>query len=77
MGVCNYNVLLCFGQLSEELDYLKSFFLSLQEETLYEEFKYKFKIILTGGLAHLFKSNLKYNSFIDKELTLNGLIKII
>ena len=42
-----------------------------------KEFKYKFKIILTGGLAHLFKSNLKYNSFIDKELTLNGLIKII
>ena len=38
---------------------------------------YKFKIILTGGLAHLFKSNLKYNSYIDKELTLNGLIKIL
>jgi len=42
-----------------------------------KEFKYKFKIVLTGGLAHLFKSNLKYNSFVDKELTLNGLIKII
>ncbi len=42
-----------------------------------KEFNYKFKIILTGGLAHLFKSNLKYNSYIDKELTLNGLIKII
>ena len=42
-----------------------------------KEFKYKFKIILTGGLAHLFKNNLKYNSYIDKELTLNGLIKII
>ena len=42
-----------------------------------KEFKYKFKIILTGGLAHLFKNNLNYNSYIDKELTLNGLIKII
>ena len=42
-----------------------------------KEFKYKFKIILTGGLAHLFKNNLKHNSYIDKELTLNGLIKII
>ena len=42
-----------------------------------KEFKYKFKIVLTGGLAHLFKSNLKYNSFVDKELTLNGLLKII
>ena len=42
-----------------------------------KEFKYKFKIILTGGLAHLFKNNLKYNSYIDKELTINGLIKII
>ena len=42
-----------------------------------QQFKYNFKIILTGGLAHLFKSNLKYNSLIDKELTLNGLIKII
>ena len=42
-----------------------------------KEFKYKFKIILTGGLAHLFKNNLNYNSYIDKELTINGLIKII
>ena len=42
-----------------------------------KEFKYKFKIILTGGLAHLFKNNLKYNTYIDKELTINGLIKII
>ena len=42
-----------------------------------KEFKYKFKIILTGGLAHLFKNNLKYNSYIDKEHTINGLIKII
>ena len=42
-----------------------------------KEIKYKFKIILTGGLAHLFKNNLKYNSYIDKELTINGLIKII
>ena len=37
--------------------------------------KKNFKIILTGGLAHLFKTNIRLNVFIDKNLTINGLIK--
>ena len=36
-----------------------------------------FKIILTGGLAHLFNNRIKFNSKIEKDLIINGLIKII
>ena len=36
----------------------------------------KYSIILTGGLAHLFKSSIKIRSIIDKDLTIKGLIKI-
>ena len=73
MGLCNYNVLICIGQLSEQLDFLKSFFLSVQDETLYEEFQYKFiltpneqietqqysHIIFDSTFAEFFPSQLK------------------
>lgn len=36
----------------------------------------KFKIIFTGGLAHLFSKNLKYKIIVDKNLTFKGLFKI-
>ena len=36
----------------------------------------KFNIILTGGLAHLFKSSLDYKVKINKDLTMMGLLKI-
>ena len=36
-----------------------------------------FKIILTGGLAHLFKNKIKTKSQIIKDLTIYGLIKTI
>ena len=32
---------------------------------------------MTGGLAHLFKNSIDYNSKVDKEITLKGLIKLI
>ena len=36
----------------------------------------KFDIILTGGLAHLFKDSLDYQVKINKDLTMMGLLKI-
>tara|TARA_Y100000992_G_scaffold294544_1_gene254421 strand:- start:344 stop:1084 length:741 start_codon:yes stop_codon:yes gene_type:complete len=36
----------------------------------------KYKIIFTGGLAHLFNKDIKDNVIIDKNLTINGLIKV-
>ena len=35
-----------------------------------------FKIILTGGLAHLFKNAIKGKIEIKKDLTINGLLKV-
>ncbi len=39
--------------------------------------KKQFKIILTGGLSHLFKSSIKAKPLINKDLTINGLKKVI
>ena len=36
----------------------------------------KFKIILTGGFAHLFKSSIKGIKTVDKNLTLKGILKV-
>ena len=36
----------------------------------------KYKIIFTGGLAHLFNKDIKDKVTIDKNLTINGLIKV-
>jgi len=35
-----------------------------------------FKIILTGGLAHLFKNSIKGRSVIKKNLTIDGILKV-
>ena len=35
-----------------------------------------FKIILTGGLAHLFKNSIKGKTEINKNLTINGILKV-
>ncbi len=35
-----------------------------------------FKIILTGGLAHLFKNSIKGKTIIKKDLTINGILKV-
>ena len=37
---------------------------------------HKYKIIFTGGLAHLFNKDIKDKITIDKNLTINGLIKV-
>ena len=36
-----------------------------------------YKIIITGGLAHIFKNSLNYKTEIDKELTLKGIIRLL
>ena len=36
----------------------------------------KYKIIFTGGLAHLFNEDIKDKITVDKNLTINGLIKV-
>ena len=38
--------------------------------------KKKYKIILTGGFSHLFLKSFKYKVFIDKDITIKGLLKI-
>ena len=38
--------------------------------------KKKYEIIFTGGLAHLFNKDIKDKIIIDKNLTINGLIKV-
>ena len=37
----------------------------------------QFKIVLTGGLSHLFKNTIKGKSVIEKDLTIEGLKKVI
>ena len=39
--------------------------------------KKKYKIILTGGFAHFFVKSFKQKVFIDKDITIKGLLKII
>ena len=46
-------------------------------KSIIKETNSKYKIIMTGGLAHLFKNSIDYNSTVDKEITLKGLIKLI
>ena len=41
------------------------------------ESKTKYKVIFTGGLANQFNKSLSFKPFVDKELTLKGLLKII
>ena len=36
-----------------------------------------FKIILTGGLAHLFRNTIKGKIEVRKDLTINGLLKVV
>ena len=38
--------------------------------------KKSFKIILTGGLAHLFKDSIKGKTLVKKDLTINGVLKV-
>lgn len=36
----------------------------------------KYKVVLTGGLSHLFHSSIKVKNKINKNLTINGLLKV-
>ena len=36
----------------------------------------KYNVILTGGLSHLFKNSINVKSKVDKNLTINGLLKV-
>jgi len=38
--------------------------------------KKKFKLILTGGYSHLFIKSIKRKAYIDKDITIKGLLKI-
>tara|TARA_B100001564_G_scaffold18492_1_gene14112 strand:+ start:1274 stop:2017 length:744 start_codon:yes stop_codon:yes gene_type:complete len=37
----------------------------------------KFKIIFTGGLSHLYKNSIKDKIYVDKDLTIKGLLKLV
>ena len=45
-------------------------------ELILKKKRKKFDIILTGGLAHLFKNSLNYKVKINKDLTMMGLLKV-
>ena len=38
--------------------------------------KKKYKVILTGGYSHLFSKSIRQKIFIDKDITIKGLLKI-
>ena len=42
-----------------------------------EQTKKKYRIILTGGLSHLFKKTITSKVLVDRDLTINGLLKVI
>jgi type III pantothenate kinase len=42
-----------------------------------KETKRNYKIILTGGLSSLFKNSIKSKVFIDKDITMKGLIELL
>jgi len=42
-----------------------------------KETKRNYKIILTGGISFLFKNSIKSRVFIDKDITMRGLIELI
>ena len=39
--------------------------------------KSNFKVILTGGLANLYKNSINTKCKVDKDLTIKGIIKIL
>ena len=41
-----------------------------------KKYKKKFKIILTGGLSHLFKDTIKKKVKVDRDLTIKGLLRL-
>ena len=44
---------------------------------IFKQTKKKYKIILTGGFAHFFKNAMPFTVSIDRNLTINGLLKIV
>ena len=42
-----------------------------------KKYKKEFKIIFTGGLAHLYKNTIQKKVQVDKDLTIKGLFKLI
>ena len=40
-----------------------------------KETKKSFKIIITGGFSNLFKNSIKTKVILNKDITINGLIK--
>ena len=37
----------------------------------------KYNVVLTGGLSHLFKNSINVKNKVDKNLTINGLLKVV
>ena len=45
-------------------------------EKISKHTKKKYKLILTGGYSHLFNKSIKQKAYLDKDITIKGLIKI-
>ena len=44
---------------------------------IFNQTKKKYKIVFTGGLAHFFKIPITHKVIIDRDITVNGLLKLI
>ena len=45
-------------------------------EKISKHTKKKYKLILTGGYSHLFNKSIKQKAYLDKDITIKGLLKI-
>ena len=46
-------------------------------DLIFKHTKKKYNIVLTGGLSHLFKNSINVKNKVDKNLTINGLLKVV
>ena len=46
-------------------------------DLIFKHTKKKYNVVLTGGLSHLFKNSINVKNNVDKNLTINGLLKVI
>ena len=46
-------------------------------DLIFKHTKKKYNVVLTGGLSHLFKNSINIKNKVDKNLTINGLLKVV
>ena len=49
----------------------------LSQKKIFNQTKKKYNIVFTGGLSHFFKKPITHKVIIDRDITVNGLLKLI